>query len=205
MKSTTTQNHLCYGFACMMWVCHFAGSVSAQDNQEVPEWTADEAIVARLGEVFTDSRISIRPPGNLQKVDRPDSPELTAKGVYNYGWASQGIVPSGANLSIGLTPYSRPSSAALDKMVAGMQKSIEESFQDASFKAVQKGRFRGIEVRSGEFSGRISGRQLTAYYLIGIDDTGSFGVTAMVPTSELTAEKSTELKSAILTFERAKK
>jgi hypothetical protein len=202
--SMLTEKCFHFAFVCILSICACLPSVSAQQDSELPELMVDKGVEALLGEVYSDSRISIRVPRNLRMIEHSDSPELTANGVYKYGWIAEGVTPRGENLSIGLTPYAMPSSASLDKVVEGMKDSVKKGLEDVSFKEVQKSRFRGIEVRSGEYSARVLGEKMSAFYLIGIDDVGTFGVTAMVPTSKLTAEKSGLLKATILTFERIK-
>ncbi len=180
------------------------GTAGAQNKTPLPVWKPNADIVEQLDEVFVDSRISIRPPRSLQKADRPNPPEMTEIGVYNYGWTPGGAFPSLRNLSIVLTPFARPSSDALDKTVAGMKKSIQEKLKQVEFREVEQGEFQGIEARAGSYTAAIEGVKVIAFYLVGIDKTGSFAVTAMLPQSEATLEEIRVLKASILTFKRAK-
>ena len=199
-------NRKSYRYSYLSVLCVYLGGMSAvaQDNPELPKWIADKDVVPQLGEVFADSRISIRPPRNLQRVDQPHPPEMAKIGVYNYGWTPGGVFPSIENMSVVLAPYAQPSSAALDKTVEGMKKSVQQRLQDTQFGEVRKGRFGSIEVRLGKYTAQISGEKIIAFYLIGIDRTGTFSVTAMLPLSKQTPEKIEELKTAILTFARVK-
>jgi hypothetical protein len=128
---------------------------------------------------------------------------LAERGVYNYGWTPEGAFPSLRNLSVVLAPFAKPSSSALDKTVNGMKTSIQRSLQDVRFGDVRRGLFGGIEARSGQYTAQISGKEIIAFYLVGIDGKGSFAVTAMLPVSEATPDRKQEAKASILTFERA--
>ena len=180
-----------------------ASTAYSQDEGQLPDWTADQELVGLLDEPCVDSRITIRPPVDFRRVDRPNPPELSDRGAYNYGWIPGEGWPRGTNLSVGLTPFAKPSSSALDKTVEGMKQSIQENLKDVQFGDVKKGTFRGKEARMGKFTAEISGKKLAAFYLIGIDERGSFACTAMLPLSEATSEKSRVLKASLLTFDRA--
>jgi len=183
-------------------LCQATNDALAQKKESLPNWKPDAAIVARLGERYQDARISIRPPSNLKKASRPDTPELEARGVYSYGWTPGGVVQSTKNLSVTLTPFARPSTDALDKTVQGMQKSIQSGLEHVQFGEVQRGRFGNIEARSGTFTALIAGDKIIAYYLVGIDKNGSFSITAMLPYSEATPEETAAMKASMLTFRR---
>jgi len=180
------------------------GSTAAQNGDELPVWTPDKNVVARLGERFADSQISIRPPRDLKKANRPNPPRMTDRGIYNYGWTPGGTFPSLRNLSVGLTPFAKPSSSALDKTVKGMKNAIQRSLEEVEFGEVHRGRFGGIEARSGQYTARICGEKIIAFYLVCIDSEGSFAVSAMLPSSEPTAERTQEVKASMLTFKRTK-
>ncbi len=184
-----------------VWLC-LASDALAQKKESLPDWKPDGAVVARLGERYQDARISIRPPSGLRKANRPDPPELAARGVFSYGWTPGGVVQSTKNLSVTLTPFARPSTDALDKTVQGMQNTIQSGLEDVQFGEVQRGRFGSIEARSGTFTALIAGDRIIAYYLIGIDKSGSFSVTAMLPYSEATPEETAAMKASMLTFHR---
>lgn len=186
----------------MLHVWQAVGIACAQGEAPLPVWKPSASVVEQLGEAFVDSRICIRPPRSLQKADRPNPPEMTKIGVYNYGWTPGGVFPSPRNLSVVLVPFARPSSDALDKTISGMKKSIQENLKQVKFGEVKRGEFGGIEARSGSFTATISGEKIIAFYLVGIDKTGSFSVTAMVPQSEATPEETRVLKTSILTFKR---
>lgn len=194
-------SHLTLAAACCILL---AGSATAQDGDELPVWVPDKNVVARLGERFADARMSIRPPRDLKRADRPNPPIMADRGIYNYGWTPGGAFPSLRNLSVGLTPFAKPSSSALDKTVDGMKKAIQRNLQEVEFGEVRRGRFGGIEARFGQYTARICDEKIIAFYLVGIDSQGSFGVSAMLPSSEATAERIQETKASILTFKRAK-
>ncbi|MBW3595815.1 MAG: hypothetical protein KY475_00915 [Planctomycetes bacterium] len=189
----------------VVWLCVCNVFAFAQDQDDLPNWTPDQSVVARLGDEFSDSRISIRPPSNLKQADRRNPPEMQKIGVYQYGWTPGGEFPSTENLSIGLTPFAQPSSAALDKTIEGMKESLQEGLPGIEFGDVRKGQFRGQEARAGQYTAPVSGDEsIIAFYLVGIDERGSFAVTAMAPQSKASPERIQELKSSILTFRRVK-
>ena len=187
---------------CHLSIAFLVGSADAQDKPELREWAADQEIIARLGEPFADSQISIRAARDLKRVDRPNPLELADRGIFNYGWTPDGSFPNVTNLSVALTPFKQPSAAALDKTVEGMKKSVQRNLQEVQFGDVQKGTFREQEARLGQYTAKIAGEEIIAMFLIGIDDKGTFGVTAMLPKSAASEERAQELKAAILTFER---
>jgi hypothetical protein len=196
----------CLHVACVgvVWLGVCQALVFAQAGDSLAEWRAPPDVVARLGERYSDALISIAPPHYLQRVDRPNSPEMTKKGVYHYGWTASGVYPSAENLVVVLTPFKKPSSEALDEAVEGLKDSIEQGLEDVQWENVRRGRLNGVEVRAGKYTAQVAGEKATGFYLIGIDTVGTFGVTAMMPESKATPEKIKELQSSMLTFERGK-
>jgi hypothetical protein len=183
-------------------VCH--ALVLAQAGDSLVEWRAPQDVVARLGERYSDALISIAPPRHLTKVDQPNPPEMTKRGIYNCGWTAGGVFPSTENLVVALMPFAQPSSDALDKTVAGMQGGFQRRLEDVQFEKVRRGRFNGIEARAGKYTAQVTGEKVMGLYLIGIDTVGTFSVTAMIPESKATPEKIRELQSSMLTFQRVK-
>jgi hypothetical protein len=184
--------------------CQVPGPALAQVKQPLSDWKPDPQSVAQLGEVYEDAQISIRPPRDLKKVDRPNPPELAEQGIYSHGWTATGDPEraSARNLSVTLTPFSQPSADALDKTIEGMKKSIQAGLEQVRFGKVERGRFGGVDARSGTFTGILLGEKVIAYYLVGIDNSGTFGVTAMLPYSEKTPEATRAMQTSILTFRR---
>ena len=179
-------------------------SAHAQAVDTLPKWTADKSDTEQLGDAFKDERIQFRPPKDLQKIERENSPELTKQGVYSYAWAPGGVFPSPENLSITLTPYAQPSASALDKTVEGMQASIGKGLEDVKFGEVKKGVFGDFEARAGEYTAKLNGEELFAVYLVCIDKQGSFSLVAMMPAMKATDERVKMLQASLLTFSRAK-
>jgi hypothetical protein len=194
--------YLLLSAACL---CQCSINVFAQSDKLL-DLKPDPMLVAQLGEAFEDAQISIRPPRRLKRIDLPTLPEFTRRGVHSYGWTPDGVAGRGSpeNLSVTLMPFAQPSSDALDKMIEGMQESIQAKAQPATFGKVQRGTFNGFEVRSGSFTTSILGEKVIAYYLVSIDRTGSFAVTAMLPYSKATPEEKLAAQTSVLTFRRSK-
>jgi hypothetical protein len=191
---------ICCAQLCVLYAYACGTSAIAQSASDLREWSANEGVVARLGDVFTDSRISIRLPKGLQRAVLPDPPPGT--GLYKYGWSPGGVFPSTEMFSIVLTPFAKPSSEALDQMVGSMKATIKENLKNVEFSATGKGRYRGVEVCAGEYTIKGSVDSTKALYLIGIDQFGSFSVIAMLPNKAATPERLQELSAAMFTFQR---
>jgi hypothetical protein len=176
---------------------------NAQIENPLPIWKAIEQDVAKLGEEFSDSKIRIRPPQNLKKVELETSPEIAKARITAYGWTPGGVFPSATNLSIALGPLGKPSSVDLDETIAGMKKSIERNSESIEFSEVKQGMFRGMEARSGSYTAQISDKRVRGFYLVGIDKAGTFAVSAMIPSVDATPEKIKLLRASMLTFKRA--
>lgn len=177
----------------------------AQGGGALPEWKPSAEAVDELGEVFEDARIHIRLPRNLKYVGRRTPPELEARGAFSYGFLPGGIAGQGdpTNLSVSLTPFAKPSPEAFDKLLEGMMTSTQRKLQQVRFGETHRGRVGGVEVRAGTFQASVLGIEIVAYFLVGIDETGTFGVTAMVPRSQATPETIREIQTSLLTFRRA--
>ncbi len=187
-----------------VFLCQCSVDVFAQSDKLL-DLKPDPMLVAQLGEAFEDAQISIRPPRRLKRIDLPTPPELTTRGIHSYGWTPDGVAGRGnsENLSVTLTPFAQPSSDALDKTIEGMLETIQARAQPATFGKVQRGMFNGFEARSGTFTASILGEKVIGYYLVGIDTTGSFSVTAMLPYSKATPEEKLAAQTSVLTFHRA--
>jgi hypothetical protein len=189
-------------FVCLVAVNGFGPPTRAVADEVLLAWRLNDKDLARLGEPFTDSRISLRPPQGLKKVDRADPPEFANAGVYTYGWTLGGVQPSPKNFSVTLTPFAKPSKGALDKTVEGMKKSIEQGFKNVTYGNIKRGQFLGVECRYGTYTTQLSGEQIDCYFLVGIDASGSFSISAMIPHREATPDSVRSLQAAMLSFQR---
>ena len=70
------------------------GVAYGQTKTSLPVWKADPKQVDQLGKAFEHPQIKIRPPRDLEKVDRENPPEMSKLGVYNFGWTPAGAFPS---------------------------------------------------------------------------------------------------------------
>jgi hypothetical protein len=190
----------CFALLC----CAAILPVQARSNDTLPTWEADEQEIARLGKLFEDERIRIRPPVDLQRALGGAAAELEKRGVYSYAWTPGGIAPHPTNFVVTLTPFAQPSSDALDKTVAGVQESVQRKLGNAEFAEPERGMFRLFEARLGTYRATIDQQSMVAIYLVGIDARGTFMVSTMIPEAEATPERMETLRAALLTFERAK-
>jgi hypothetical protein len=199
MTLTVTANSL---IVCLVAVIGIGPSARVMGEEALPAWRFNDKDVARLTEPFTDSRITLRLPHGLKKVDREYPPELAKAGVYAYGWTPSGTQPSPKNFSVTLTPFAKPSKEALDKTIKGMKESIEQSFKNVTYGDIKRGQFLGVECRYGTYTAQLSGQQLDCYFLVGIDIAGTFAISAMIPHSEATPDSVRSLQAAMLSFQR---
>jgi hypothetical protein len=199
MRLTATANSL---IVCLVAAFGIAPSARVVAEEALPAWRLNDKDVTRLGELFADSRISLRPPQGLKKVERDYPPELAKAGVFAYGWTPGGVQPSPKNFSVTLTPFAKPSKEALDRTIDGMKKSIEEGFKSVNYGIIKRGQFLGVECRYGTYTAQLSGRQLDCYFLVGIDATGTFSISAMMPHSEATPDAVRSIQAAMLSFQR---
>jgi hypothetical protein len=174
----------------------------AQSNEPLPILKADETETTRLGQAFSDSRISIKVPNGIRKVNQASPPEYADAGIYTYAWTPSGDLPSLKSLSVTLLPPTKPSSETLDDFIDGLKTSMRKGFESVEFGEIQLGNFNGNEVRHGEFTAQASGESVVAYYLVGIDKLGTFSLTAMLPRAEATHEEIKAFRTSLLTFSR---
>lgn len=190
--------NLCATLALLL-LTHSPGAL-AQDAKANPEWSADPKLVEQLADAFTDSHISFRPTPGMKPRQIILDPEVSAAGVRHYGWTRDGVFPCTEFVNVLLTPFSKPSPDALDKMTAGL---IRLGMPDA-FNGIKHGRFRGVEARSGSYSCTIGGERLVVYYLVTIEKVGSCLISASIPEAKLTPERTELIRASILTFDRPK-
>lgn len=177
-------------------------SAPAQDTLPVFSATAEQK--EQLGEEYTDEYISVRPPAGYKKIERPNPPELVARGVQMHGWSPSGEFPSISNFNVTLTPFAEPSAEALDKTVESMLSTLSQSFSKLKVIGKKSGKLKETEVRIGKYTAEVDGREITGMYLVGIDSQGTFSIQSMTESAGLTKEGAGLLGAALLTFERAR-
>ena len=189
--------------ACfLVCVSIFTIVATGEDSGTLTDWKADDKTVASLAEPFSDARISFRPLSKYEAFEKKFEPELAKLGVAGYVWTPGGQLPSPENTTVMLTPFAKPSSDALDKTIGGMQSSLQKNHPDIKFGKIRKGLFRGLEARAGSYTATISGEKIVALFLVSIDTTGTFAVTAMTPVSKATPETKKLMQTSLLTFKR---
>jgi hypothetical protein len=108
------------------------------------------------------------------------------------------------NFAVALTPFAKPSSAALDETLEGMKDSFARNFQPIKYSKTERGLLHSNEALMGTYEGNLSGESIYGIYLIGMDQRGTFTVSAMLPSADASPERISLLKSAMLTFDRPK-
>jgi hypothetical protein len=188
---------------CLTGIVGIAGLACAEAAKPLPTWRVDQRRVDELSQLFENEQIKIRPPRGLKKIDHENTPELTNLGLHKFGWSPGGVMPSTENFSVALTPFSKPSSEALDKLTASMQSGIEKRLERVKFVNTRRGQFRGFEARAGTFTAEVSGEKVNGYFLVGIDKIGTYAIAAMLPEAKSTPERISTVQNAMLTFDRA--
>jgi hypothetical protein len=199
------------GYRCKSAICSVFLLIASANSLAQPPAAPRELESIRLdgeqlAERFQDDLVSFQPPIGLTFFGQMAPAEYARRGARSYGWKPAGEAGSNSpkSISVNLTPFAQPSADALDKVVGAMQESMQgdERVVQPKFGKTQAVRLNGFEARTGSFTATLLGQKVLGYYLIGIDKTGTFGVTAMLPESEATPAAKRAFQASVVSFRR---
>ena len=187
-----------------VWLClissALANTVNAQALSGLPVWQPDMAVESRLGSLFRAQSFSIKPPMYLIRVGSTTSSGSNMTSGY---WSSTGTLPDDETLFVLAGDVSLSDPPTLDLFVDKMIRDMVAKRPGLRYSMVRKGNFNGHEARVGSFSIDTNGSKVTAYYLVGKDDSGYYFVQAAIPNRLATRANIEEMKASILTFKRS--